>query len=69
MELLNVGFSNIQKTVISTIEMRILGFFSFAFLGCAYGVTGKPLIKLFINVQKLSFSYNNIISLLVACVH
>lgn len=46
----NVGFFNTWKTVISTIEMCILGFFCFALLGCAYGVTGKSFIKLSIYI-------------------
>lgn len=46
MELQNVGFFYTRKAVISTIEMRILGFFCFALLGCAYGVAGKAFIKL-----------------------
>ena len=43
-ELQNVAFPNSRKTVISTIEMLILGFFCIALLGCVYGVAGKLFI-------------------------
>ena len=56
-------FPNTLKTVISTTEMLILGFFCFALLSCTYRMAGKLFIKLSvkytINLQLLRCSHSN----------